>query len=234
MDYDHLVNLRRNHPAWRLLTAEHAPMVISFLHYSFIRTNIRSLSEQDLISRLDDYFYHLRERLGEDAFPREAKDYLQDWAGDDRGWLRRYYSPDSDEPHFDLTPAVEHAIQWLAGLKQRQFVGAESRLKLVFDLLRQITEGSETDPEARIAELESRRAVIDAEIAQIRAGNLSLMAPTQLRERFLQASETAHALLSDFRQVEQNFRELDRRVRERIAMWEGAKGDPGPSHRRCA
>jgi hypothetical protein len=50
------------------------------------------------------------------------------------------------------------------------------------------------------------------------------MDPTQLRERFLQASDTARALLADFRQVEQNFRELDRKVRERIATWEGAKG----------
>jgi hypothetical protein len=51
------------------------------------------------------------------------------------------------------------------------------------------------------------------------------MNDTQLKERFLQAAETAQALLADFRQVEQNFRELDRQVRERIATWEGAKGD---------
>jgi hypothetical protein len=35
---------------------------------------------------------------------------------------------------------------------------------------------------------------------------------------------TARGLLSDFREVEQNFRDLDRSVRDRIATWEGAKG----------
>jgi hypothetical protein len=35
---------------------------------------------------------------------------------------------------------------------------------------------------------------------------------------------TARGLLSDFREVEQNFRDLDRDVRERIATWEGSKG----------
>jgi len=35
---------------------------------------------------------------------------------------------------------------------------------------------------------------------------------------------TARGLLSDFREVEQNFRDLDRSVRERIATWEGSKG----------
>jgi hypothetical protein len=34
----------------------------------------------------------------------------------------------------------------------------------------------------------------------------------------------ARELLTDFREVEHNFRALDRRVRERIALWDGAKG----------
>jgi hypothetical protein len=34
----------------------------------------------------------------------------------------------------------------------------------------------------------------------------------------------ARELLADFREVEYNFRQLDRRVRERIALWEGSKG----------
>ncbi len=224
MDYDHLTNLRRNHPGWRLLAAEHSALVVGFLHHSFIEPNVRTSSEAELVARLDDYLHHLRRRLGDEAFPRDPRAYLNDWADDARGWLRRYYPPSSDEPHIDLTPAAEQAIQWLAGLERREFVGTESRLKLVFDLLRQILEGSETDPQVRIAELERRRGEIDAEIDKVRAGRVSLMDPTQLRERFLQASDTARALLADFRQVEQNFRELDRKVRERIATWEGAKG----------
>src|SRR5690606_24976610 len=38
MDYDHLVNLRTNHPAWRLLAADSAPFVIGFLHLRLHRT----------------------------------------------------------------------------------------------------------------------------------------------------------------------------------------------------
>ena len=225
MDYDHLIHLRRNHPAWRLLAAEHAPLVIGFLHHCFIQPNVRILSEPELQSRLDDYLYHLRSKVGESAFPRAAREYLNDWAESSRGWLRRFYPPDSDEAHFDLTPAIEEAVQWLAGLEERQFVGAESRLKLVFDLLHQIAQGSETDPEIRLTELERRRAEIDAEVDRVLGGTMSFMDPTQLRERFLQAADTARALLADFRQVEENFRELDRKVRERIATWDGAKGD---------
>jgi flagellar motility protein MotE (MotC chaperone) len=225
MDHEHLTHLRRHHPAWRLLAAEHAPVITGFLYRAFVRPNVRVVSEQTLASQLDDYIYHLRERLGEDAFPRPALEYLNAWAEEGRGFLRRFYPPDSDEPHFDLTPATERVIQWLLSLEQQRFVGAESRLKVIFDLLRQIAEGSETNPDVRLLELQRRRAAIDAEIDGVRAGRFSIMDDTQLRERFLQAAETARALLSDFRQVEQNFRELDRQVRERIATWEGGKGE---------
>ncbi|CDG53783.1 MULTISPECIES: DUF3375 domain-containing protein [Halomonadaceae] len=223
MDYDYLASLRKYHPAWRLLLADHAPLIIAFVHRSFIEPNVRSLPEQELAARLEDYLFHLRQGLGEGHFPKPAREYLNDWASDERGWLRRYFPADSDEPHYDLIPAVEQAIQWLAGLEQRTFVGAESRLKLVFDLLRDISQNSETDPETRIAELSRRRAAIDAEIEEIRTGHMAFMDPTRLRERFLQATDTAQALLADFRQVEQNFRDLDRQVRERIATWEGGK-----------
>jgi uncharacterized protein DUF3375 len=225
MDYDHLSGLRRNHPAWRLLAADSAPLVIGFLHHCFVAPNVRTLDERELASRLDDYLYHVRRDLAEDAHPRPALDYLRDWADDSRGWLRRYYPVDSDEPHYDLTPAAEQAVQWVTGLQQRHFVGTESRLKLIFDLLRQVAEGSQNDPQARLAELHRQRAAIDARIEQVRAGTEPLMDATQIRERFLQVTETARALLADFRQVEQNFRELDRQVRERIATHEGAKGD---------
>jgi hypothetical protein len=45
-----------------------------------------------------------------------------------------------------------------------------------------------------------------------------------VKDRFLQMAATARGLLGDFRQVEQNFRTLDRAVRERVATWEGGKG----------
>jgi hypothetical protein len=51
-----------------------------------------------------------------------------------------------------------------------------------------------------------------------------LLDDTALKDRFQQFMQGARELLTDFRQVEHNFRQLDRRVRERIALWEGSKG----------
>lgn len=224
MDYATLEALKRGHPGWRLLAADHALMIIGFLHATFIQPNVRTMPQQELVARLEDWLYQLRLREGDDAYPRAAAQYLDIWANDEHAWLRKYYPPDGDEPSFDITPATEKALDWLASLKQRQFVGTESRLMMVFELLRQMTEGTELDPSARIAELERRRAQIDAEIESVRTGNVSLMDPPQVKDRFQQMAATARGLLSDFREVEENFRKLDREIRERIATWEGSKG----------
>ncbi len=226
LDHADILYLRRNHPAWRLLAAETAPLVIGFLHRAFIAPNARAIPETELETQLDDYLYALRDRADEDPYPRPAREYLAEWAGDERGWLRRYYPAGSDEPCYDLLPATEKAIHWVAELERgRQFVATESRLRSVFDLLRELIHGAETDPQARLQELERQRAEIDAEMERLRAGEVALMDPVRQRERFLQAEQTARGLLADFRQVEQNFRDLDRQVRERIAMWEGSRGE---------
>jgi hypothetical protein len=102
-------------------------------------------------------------------------------------------------------------------------VGTESRLLTVFDLLRQMSEGSETDPAVRISDLQARRAQIDAEILRIERGDVPVLDDAAVKDRFQQFMQLARELLTDFREVEQNFRILDRRVRERIALWEGGK-----------
>ena len=224
LDYSTLDTLRTHHPAWRLLRSDHAPLVASFLHRVFVVPNVRVMSAADLSEALEDELYALRDRLGADAYPRRALDYLNDWTSPEKGWLRKFYRQGSDEPHFDLTPATEKAIVWLDALTERSFVGTESRLLTLFELLRQMSEGSESDPQKRIAELHKRRDEIDTEIARVISGDLPLLDDTALKDRFQQFMQLARDLLTDFREVEQNFRMLDRRVRERIALWEGSKG----------
>ena len=46
-----------------------------------------------------------------------------------------------------------------------------------------------------------------------------------MRDRYQQFSATARELLADFREVEENFRKLDRQLREKIAGWQGGKGE---------
>ncbi len=224
LDYATLDALRIRHPAWRLLRSDHAPLAVSFLHRAFVLPNVRVAAAPLLAEALEDDLYTLREQLGDGAFPKPALEYLNDWASPEKGWLRKFYRTGSDEPQFDLTPAAEKAIAWLGTLTERTFVGTESRLLTLFELLRQMGEGSEADPEKRLAELHARRDQIDEEIARVQSGDIRLLDDAALKDRFQQFTQMARDLLTDFREVEQNFRLLDRHVRERIALWDGSKG----------
>lgn len=207
------------------MTADHAAFVASFLHKTFIAPNKRTIAEAVLASNLEDYLYHLRREAGPDKFKRDAGTYLDEWSSDRCGWLRKYYAADTDEPLYDLAPAAELGLSWLAGLGPRLFIGTESRLITIFELLRQLIEGTETDPDLRVRALLQQRKAIDGEIARIRKGRVDILDPASVRDRFLEVVTTARSLLSDFRAVEQNFRDLDRDVRERIATWDGNKAD---------
>lgn len=102
--------MRINHPAWRLLRSPHAPLVASFLHRVFIIPNVRVIAQSDLSEALEDELFILREQHGPGVFTDPAIKYLNDWAADDKGWLRKFYPNKSDEPHFDLTPATEKVL----------------------------------------------------------------------------------------------------------------------------
>jgi hypothetical protein len=225
---DEIAWLRDNSPAWRLLRADNAPLVLSFLHRVFVADNARSVSATELASRLDDELYALGQRESERGgrrFPKPAKAYLDDWAAAEAGWLRKYYPDGTDEPHYDATPAVERALQWIDSLGEREFVGTESRLKVIFELLRQIVFGTEPDPGLRLAELLRQRHDVDEQIARVQAGDMPMLDETAVRDRYQQFAATARELLADFREVEENFRKLDRQVREKIAGWQGGKGE---------
>lgn len=226
MDYIAIETLRERHPAWRLLRADNSPLVLAFLGRWFVEENRGATSAAELIAALDDELHARNADHAEDPpFPKRPRDYLEDWAAPERGWLRSYYPADSDEVHYEVTSAFEKAYAWVESLRTRDFVGTESRLHTIVELLRQIVHGTDIDPQSRLAVLKTRRSELDHQIEQAEAGNIEMLGETAVRDRYQQFSATARELLSDFREVGEKFRELDRVAREKIASWDGGKGD---------
>ncbi|MFV2196827.1 DUF3375 domain-containing protein [Nocardiopsis sp. LOL_012] len=226
MDYDELNRLRERDPGWRLLRADSAPMVITFLHRVFVEQNIRTIESGRLVELLDDELYALNERLGERRYPKASKAYVDDWTHPDRGWLRKFYPEQGDLPHVELVPSVERALRWVDSLRDNGgFIGTASRLSSIFTLLRELVHGTEEDPEVHLERLQRERIALEQRIERARRGQVEVLDDLAVRERYQQLSDTARQLLSDFRAVKQNFRNLDRELRERIARWDSAKGD---------
>ncbi|WP_264990710.1 DUF3375 domain-containing protein, partial [Mycobacterium kiyosense] len=194
MDYARIDGLRERHPAWRLLRAGNSTLILAFLGQFFVEGNRGACPVSEVAAALDDHLYALNAEIpaerGEQRFPKNARSYLEDWAATETAYLRRFYPPGDDEVHYEVTPAFEKAYAWVMSLKGRSFVGTESRLHTVVDLLRQIVHGTEVEPDVRLAELRRRRDEIDAEIAAVESGTFTVLDGTAVRDRYQQLAAT--------------------------------------------
>ena len=203
-----------NSASLKSLRAQHAPLIFDFLYQQFKQQHRIANVYQDLVDSLDTTLDRLNaEEPG--AFPRSAKGYLDDWSKNLH--LLRIYQGTGDQWLAELTPDAERAIRWLEELRQRPFVGTESRFRSIFSTLEEIVTNSSTDPEQRLTYLRIQQATLQKEIDEIVVtGNVRRLSATQLRERYLQASENALRLLGDFAAVEQSFRDLARQIQEAL------------------
>lgn len=222
MEYEQIDREIKNSAALKLLRSQNAALIISFLYKQFKLNRRVSISQTELETNLSEYLYFLRETYPE-SYPRSAKEYLNDWCAD--RLLRKTFDR-SDDPVFGLTPDVEKAIAWLEDLQKREeFIVTESRFLEIFNLLKEIRDGSTIDVEARLAQLESDRERIDREIEQIRqTGVVERYDRYRLRERFIRADGVARQLTADFREIEQKFHDLARKVQEAQLEKDNRKG----------
>ena len=110
MEFDEIMRLRTEHPAWVLLRSSSAALVLAFLNRVFVEANAGNLPGPTLAAALDEELYALNERLGENGFPKSAKAYLDDWSAPERGWLRKFYVPGSDGHAMGLIRAAARLI----------------------------------------------------------------------------------------------------------------------------
>lgn len=223
MTFEKLYQLLKANTTVKLITADNAPLIVSFLFQSFKQNQSSAktdtISEKDLIARLSDHLYKINN--DEVVFPKQPKQYLTDWTN--AGFLRKFPAK-NDEFLYELTPATENAFKWIDSLDKREFIGTESRLKNLFEKLRELSTKTKKDYASRMKELEEKKKSIEAEIENVRQGKIDVLDNRQIKEQYFLIEETAKFLLADFRQVEQNFRDLDRRFRQKIITTNQVKG----------
>lgn len=222
MIYENIHQLFKSNTAVKLITADTAPLILSFLFKMFKAQNntvTDTVPEREMQHQLVDFLYRINET--ETRYVRQAKEYLTEWTNS--GFLRKYPGS-NDEFLYELTPSTETAFKWIDSLNKPEFVGTESRLKNLFEKLKELATKTKKDYTSRYAELESRRKAIDQEIEQLKQGRFEVLDDRQIKEQYLFIEETAKHLLADFRQVEDNFRILDKDFRKKIITTTQTKG----------
>jgi hypothetical protein len=157
---------------------------------------------------------------------RQPSDYIDIWSNEKNRFLRKYYVDGNDEPQTELAYEVSSALAWLRGLGTQDFVGTESRISSLFQMIDKLASYSDTDPKARIAKLQQERECIEQEISQIKKMGRALgWDDLRKREYLSHIIEDARRLLADFSLIEDIFKDQARQLKEKMVSRQHSKSE---------
>lgn len=213
---DKILEILHTSPSVGLLKLRNRDMLIEFLAETFI--DGQTVVSSDFIhNRLADYLDYKQVDLDDDmdievfdTYEVKARKYIRKWT--DSGYLTNYQD-DQGEVFYELSSHASKTIDWLISLEKKEFVGAESRFKDIFNQLRDLTEFTDDDQQKRIEMLEQKKVELEQQIRDLRSGEqVKVYEDYEIIPRFNQLNQSAKELLSDFKEVEDNFREITRQI----------------------
>ncbi|HVI46860.1 MAG TPA: DUF3375 domain-containing protein [Chitinophaga sp.] len=231
MTYEQLCNLYAQSVTLKILRARSAPMMLSFFHYTFKEKNHTTIPNVELVTRLADYLEITGYKATDDEIDasalleqedERARKYIEQWSN--KGFLRKYPDDDGNDIH-ELSSDMEKVMHWVSTLQKREFVGTESRFRDIYSKLKELVDQSNKDPRQRIQELERKKFEIEEEIKAIKlTGKVEVFDNTQIKERFYDVNRLSRELLSDFKEVEQNFEQITQEIYRKQSERDIAKG----------
>lgn len=216
-------------PSVELLRLRNREAIIVFLINTFSNQQ-GAISEEKIIVQLADFLdYNKIEKDDEieievfDTYETKAKKYIQSWTN--KGFLTNY--PDEQgEVFYELSAHSSKTIDWLASLKKEEFVGTESKFNNILNQLKELVENTNEDTEKRIQLLEERKLEIEQQIQRIKTGeDVKVYEEFEIVPRFNQLNQSAKELLSDFKEVEDNFKEITKSIYQKHADGSLSKSD---------
>ena len=217
----------------RLLRAKNPAPAISFLFKTFRERNQPTINADRFETLLAD-FLRTQERSqsddidiagwydGDEAEMQNAEEFRLEmqtievrahflankWCSDKAGYIKKYYN-ERQEAIIELSAGVERLFTWLDTMDSKTFIGTESRFQDILHRLRELSENTARDPQMQIEELEKKKKELQQRINTIKkTGEAEVYTPVQTVERLREVSKAARELLSDFRQVEENFKTI--------------------------
>lgn len=209
----------------RLLRSKYVSLALSFFLFVFKSKNRLQIPYAELKESLTQFLENIDEQTKQE-YTLSSQQFLDLWSNDSHGFIRKYFELNHDEPTTELTADTERALEWVQSLEKREFVGTQSRFLAIYDSMKQIADQTEQNPASRLAFLKEQRKKIDDEMKEIQmTGIVSRMDATQIRERFLNLIEDSRRLVSEFRLVEDIFKDITRKMKEKKLKEAVTKGE---------
>ena len=214
-------------PVISLFRSPNACYIIDFLHQTFKQGDSEiTISHTDLHAALTRYCEDVRE-VETDSLIGKPEEYIATWSSPDKRWLDRKLGV-LGQHEYQLTRHTETVLNFLTHNLDNElgFVGTESRLRMIIKTLTELVEQASDDPEVRLKSLRLKKTEIISEIARLERDDSEVqLSDGQIREQFLLAISLLRYLQSDFRAVEEEFKNITRDVQVKQAKSFHTKGE---------
>lgn len=201
---------RLQHPAWVLLAARRAPLVMACLQELFERSD-------DGVD-VDDAQQALADLLSEHAAQNEFEidgDTAVLARRELRDWIRRRLVVEREHRLY-ATDALEAALRFVASLDSRIMTSTASRLAVVQREIERLEGRLNPDPVSRAGQLRRQIADLQQQLAEAEAGRVEVASEHEAAEGVRELYVLAMSLRADFRRVEDSWRQADLALRHAI------------------
>ena len=215
MNKSKLADILNNSPSVDLLKARNRELILLFLVEVFLSET--AVSSENIHYKLADYLEKQGVEIDDendikliDSFEEKAKKYIQLWT--DKGFLTNYQN-ETGEIFYELSSHSSKTIDWLTNLKKEEYIGAESKFKTLFNQLKELVEFTNEDKEKRLQLLENKKLEIEQQIQRLKMGeDVKVFEEYEIVPRFNDLTKLAKELLSDFKEVDDNFKAIIKEI----------------------
>jgi hypothetical protein len=213
--YEQIEAIIDTSPSVELLKTRNRGLIISFFVRAF--ASEAAISSENIHYRLTDYLENLKiQNLDFDeeieirsiyTYEEKAKKYIQLWT-DKKGFLTNYQN-EAGEIFYELSSHSCKTIDWLTSLKKEEYIGTESKFKTLFNQLKDLVEFTSDDKEKRLQLLNDKKLEIEQQIQRLKMGeDIKVFEEYEIVPRFNDLNKLAKELLSDFKEVDENFKRI--------------------------
>ena len=211
---------KQQHPAWILLAARRAPLIIGCLKPLFENTG-GEIPLEDARTRLAKM---LAAHANNPDFEIQTEDFPALARKELREWIRRGLLAERGGLVF-ATDALQSAFRFVESIRERMMTSTASRLATVQQRIEMLQSRMDPDKEKRKTYLKDKIRSLKDELAKVENGQFDVLKGEEAGQEIREVYNLAMSLRSDFRRVEDSYREADRALRQSIIRDDNNRGE---------
>ena len=236
MNKEKINNFFANSVSIRLLTSDYKDFILSFLYKVYGDSMEISIKEDIMIDLLREYIESFGElELSNPYKHKKVEEWLNEWCDIRRdgielgGYLEKYRDTYNYGYTFSLSPQTVSVLRWVKELldyEDGKYIATDSRFSDIFSNLVDMVRQSIDNKDDKRKQLVEQKEKIEGEIHDIDTGRYDFerLGTEAFQERFDNTTQKAKNLLSDFRQVERNIKDVLKILYERKLEVEATSG----------